>query len=92
MRLQQQRADFAGCADVADALGLAQHAGFVFGAQVRQQPGADVDAFADVQRQVALLAMEGVNARTGRGVFDGFAQVLRVFVGPVGFEVVAAAA
>ena len=78
--LQQQCPDLARRADVADAPGLAQHAGLVGIAQVRQHAVAQVDAFADVQRQLALLAVEHVHAGAGGQVGNGLAQVLGIFV------------
>ena len=89
---QQQGPNFTRRTDVADALGLAQHAGFVRRAQVRQQAGPDVDAFAYIQGQVALLPMKDVDPGACGGVFDGGAQVLRVFVDAAFFKVFAAAA
>lgn len=83
---EQQRADLAGRADVADAVRLAQQAGFVGIAQVRQHPAAQVDALANVERQAAFFAMEDVHPWRARHVSDGFAQVGWIFIRPGGLE------
>ena len=85
--LQQQGSDRACRADMADALGLAQQPGLIGIAHVRQQAAAQVDALADVQRQVALCAMEDIHTRCRRHVCDGFPQVAGVFVNPDLIEV-----
>ena len=77
---------------MADAQGLTQHARFVFGSQVREQTGPDVDAFANVKRQVPGLPVKGVDARTCGGMLNRFAQVLRVLIGPAFLEVFTATA
>ena len=51
LRFEQQGTDFAGGLDAVDVPAACEHLGFVFGAQVREHPAADVDALADVQRQ-----------------------------------------
>ena len=80
-RLQQQGAYLSSGADMADAPGLAQHACFVGRAQVRQQAAAQVDAFADVQRQVAFLPVKDIHPGRGGHVGNGLAQVRGVFIG-----------
>ncbi len=89
-RLQQQGTDLTRRADALDAPRLPEHACLVCRAQMRQHPVAQVDAFADVQRQVPLLTMEDVDARCPWQISDRIFEVLRVNEGHTRFKRLAA--
>ena len=81
-RFEQQCADLTGSADMADAQGLAQQARFIGIAQVGQQAAAQIDAFADIQRQITLRPMKDIHPRRRRHALDGLTQVTWVFIDP----------
>jgi hypothetical protein len=77
-RLEQQRADLAGGALVADVARLPQQARLVWVAQVGQHAAAQVHALADVQRQALAVTMEDVHARCSGQRLRGRAQAREV--------------
>ena len=81
-RFEQQCADLTGGADMADAQGLAQQARFIGIAQMGQQAAAQIDAFADIQRQIALGPMKDIHTRRARPALDRLTQVTGVLIDP----------
>ncbi len=83
---EQQGSDLTGRANVADAQCLAQHAGFVRVAQVRENTIANIDALANVERQQVRLPMKGINTRRAGKIIHGLAQMLGVLKFDFGVE------
>jgi hypothetical protein len=87
LRFEQQGADLPRCSDVTDSARLSQHAHLVLGSQVGQESRTEVDAFPDVQRQITLLPMKGVDPRSRRRLVDHLAQMLWADKGLTGVNV-----
>ncbi len=80
LRFEKQGPNLTGRTLVTDALGLLQHPGFVWIAQVRQETAAQVDALANIQRQIPFLAVKNVHAWGSRHIGNRFPQMFRINV------------